>query len=63
MQDGGIDEVNDEDRKKLDTIIELLQGLTLENKGIRTHISTAQDLNEGVLKDVTRMVREIRNRQ
>jgi hypothetical protein len=55
--------VTEEDRKKLDMILELLQGLTLENKGIRRHVSTAQDLNEGALKDVTRMVREIRNRK
>lgn len=46
---------------KLDMIIRLLQGLALENKGIRQHVSSAQDLNEGVLKDVTRLVREIRD--
>lgn len=45
---------------KLDVIITLLQGLTLENKGIRQHISTAQDVNEIVLKDVTRLFREDR---
>jgi hypothetical protein len=55
--------MNEDDRKKLDEILNLLQGLSLENKGIRRHISTASDLHEDVLKDVTRMVREIRNRK
>jgi hypothetical protein len=45
---------------KLDAILTLLQGLTLENKGIRQHISTAQDVNEIVLKDVTKLFREDR---
>lgn len=55
--------MNDDDRKKLDQILEILQGLALENKGIRRHISSAQDLHESALKDVTRLVREIRNRK
>ena len=46
---------------KLDAILTLLQGLTLENKGIRQHISSAQDLHEGALKDVTRLFREMRD--
>lgn len=45
---------------KLDLIITLLQGLGLENRGIRTHIASASDLHDGVLKDVIRQVREIR---
>lgn len=55
--------MNDTDRDKLDQIIQLLQGLVLENRGIRVHVSSATDLHEGVLKDVTRMVREIRDRR
>jgi hypothetical protein len=53
--------VTDDDRNKLDQIIELLQGLSLENKGVRVHVSRVTDMNDGVLADVTRMVREIRD--
>lgn len=53
--------MNDKDSAKLDLIIELLQGLTLENKGVRVHISRVTDMNDGVLGDVTRMVREIKD--
>lgn len=53
--------MTDQDRKKLDEVLTILRGLALENKGIRQHVSTAQDLNDMALKDVTRMVREIRD--
>lgn len=55
--------MTDSDRTKLDQILQLLQGLALEYKGIRVHISSASDLHEGAMKDVTRMVREIRDRR
>lgn len=55
--------MTDDDRAKLDQIIELLQGLTIENKGVRVHVSRVTDMNDGVLADVTRLVREIRDRK
>lgn len=53
--------MKDEDSKKLDQIIHLLQGLALEGKGIRTHVSSVADLYETVLKEVKYLLMEIRH--
>lgn len=53
--------MNDEDRKQLAKMLSLLEGLELEAKGIRRHVSSAQDLHESILKDVKRVLINIRD--
>lgn len=55
--------MNEEDRRKLDEVIELLKGFHLETKGIRRHVASTADITEDVLKTILNMVQEIRNRK
>jgi hypothetical protein len=54
-------EVNDEDRRKLDQLIHLLQGFKLETRGIRQHVSTVADLTEQTIKECLRVLQAIRD--
>jgi len=54
--------VTDDDRKKLDEVIQLLKGFHLETKGIRRHVASTADITEDVLKTILRTVQEIRDR-
>jgi hypothetical protein len=53
--------VNDTDRKKIEQVIQLLEGFKLETKGIRRHVSTVADLTEDTLKDILKTVQDILN--
>lgn len=54
--------LNDDDRKRLAEALEILRGLNLEAKGMRRHVASAADLHELALRDVKRLLIEIRDR-
>jgi hypothetical protein len=55
--------LNDEDRKNLALLLSLVQGLKIDAAGMRQHVSSAQDLHDSVLRDVLRVLIDIRDRE